>query len=226
MIYLTGDTHIPIDIKKLNTKEFPEQKNLTRNDYVIVLGDFGLLWKKDRTYEYWKKWLEEKTFTVLWLDGNHCNFDWIDSLPVTTWHNGKVHQISENIIHLMRGQVFEIENNSIFVCGGATSYDKEMRVPHISWWPQEDISYKEADEALKNLENIGNKVDYVLSHTCPESIAREMYTEITPDPTVRFLEEVKNIVSFKKWYFGHHHIDKDFGEKFTCLYNTIRKLGE
>ena len=72
MIYLTGDTHIPIDIGKLNTKNFPQQKEMTKDDYVIVLGDFGLLWKKNKTYEYWKKWLEERNFTTLWIDGNHC----------------------------------------------------------------------------------------------------------------------------------------------------------
>lgn len=43
MIYLTGDTHIPIDIDKLSYKSFPEQKQLTRDNFIIVLGDFGLL---------------------------------------------------------------------------------------------------------------------------------------------------------------------------------------
>ena len=44
MIYITGDTHIPIDIKKLNTKNFSEQKTLTKEDYVIICGDFGGVW--------------------------------------------------------------------------------------------------------------------------------------------------------------------------------------
>lgn len=41
MIYITGDTHIPIDIGKLSTSRFPKQKSLTKDDYVIVCGDFG-----------------------------------------------------------------------------------------------------------------------------------------------------------------------------------------
>ena len=41
MIYITGDTHIPTDVGKLSSKRFPEQKNLTKNDYVIICGDFG-----------------------------------------------------------------------------------------------------------------------------------------------------------------------------------------
>ena len=108
-IYLTGDTHLPLDIEKLNTTSFPEQKKMTRDDYVIVLGDFGLLWHEDKEYLWWKRWLEGKNFTLLWIDGNHENHEWIDSLPVSEWHGGKVHFISPNIIHLMRGQIFTIE---------------------------------------------------------------------------------------------------------------------
>ena len=40
MIDITGDTHIPVDIQKLSTKRFPEQKEMTKNDYVIICGDF------------------------------------------------------------------------------------------------------------------------------------------------------------------------------------------
>ena len=43
MIYLTGDLHGSIDISKLNTRNFPEQKIMTKQDYVVILGDFGLV---------------------------------------------------------------------------------------------------------------------------------------------------------------------------------------
>ena len=43
-VFVTGDTHIPIDVKKLNSDNFLEEKELTKDDYVIVAGDFGLLW--------------------------------------------------------------------------------------------------------------------------------------------------------------------------------------
>ena len=47
VVFVTGDTHFPIDGNKL----FKEQSGfpfstLQRSDYVIVLGDFGLFWKK------------------------------------------------------------------------------------------------------------------------------------------------------------------------------------
>lgn len=43
MIYVTGDTHANIDIAKLNTTKFPQQKELTKNDFVIICGDFWTL---------------------------------------------------------------------------------------------------------------------------------------------------------------------------------------
>lgn len=221
MVFVTGDTHIPIDIKKLNTTNFPLQKELSRNDILIVLGDFGLLWKEDKEYLYWKKWLEAKQFTVAWLDGNHENFDWIDRLPVSEWNGGKVHQISDNIIHLMRGQVFRIQDKTFFVCGGATSTDKEHRTTGLSWWPQEDINFREIDEALDNLETADYTVDYVLTHTCPNSLVGPMFHIPTiTDPTAMFLNEVYRRTKFGRWFFGHWHEDRE-SPPFSCVYNKI-----
>ena len=70
MIYITGDTHIPIDIKKLNTKNFSEQKTLTKEDYVIICGDFGGVWNGKNEEKYWLNWLKNKNFTTLFIDGN------------------------------------------------------------------------------------------------------------------------------------------------------------
>ena len=226
MIYLCGDTHIPIDIKKLNIQNFPEQKSMTRNDYVIILGDFGLLWKRDKTYEHWFKTLTKKKFTILWLDGNHENFDWIESLPEFEWNGGPVHLVADNILHLERGYIYTIENLTFFVCGGAASYDKARRIPYESWWPHELLSYEEENRALDNLEKVNNTVDYVLTHTCPKSIINSMFNPMSSffvDPVSNFLEEVYRRITFKDWYFGHWHEDMRF-ENFHCLYNNLIKL--
>lgn len=231
MIYITGDTHIPHDISKLNMTNFPEQKNMTRNDYVIVLGDFGLYWNKDKTFEHWNKWLQNKNFTLLWIDGNHENFDWINSMPVTEWHGGKVHK-NGNIIHLMRGNCFEIEGKHFLALGGATSSDKEQRSIGISWWKEEEWNYKEQEFLFDNLEKTfssGIKIDYILSHTCPQNLIMPMFhlsfDEIMNDSTSKILQEVwyKVNLNIKGWYFGHWHIDKDYN-KFHCIYDKILKI--
>ena len=227
VIYLTGDTHLPIDMDKLNSKHFPEQKKLTRDDYVIVLGDFGLLWHEDKEYLWWKRWLENRKYTLLWIDGNHENHEWIDSLPVTEWNGGKVHKISNNIIHLMRGQVFEIDNKTFFTFGGALSIDREMRKEGVTWWAREEGSYAEQIEGLVNLEKYHNKVNYILTHTCPDELVTPFFspTYHEPSPTGAYLNHIAHTVKFDYWYFGHWHISEHFG-KYICLYNTIEELKE
>lgn len=224
-IYLTGDTHCPLDVEKLNTKLFPAQKGMTREDFVIVLGDFGLLWHEDREYRWWKRWFEEKPFTLLWLDGNHENHDWIDSLPVSEWCGGKVHKISDNIIHLMRGQVFRIDDKDFFVFGGAASHDKEIRREGISWWSREEASWAEQNEGLDNLAKHGNSVDYILTHTCPDSLIRPMFGATPyPTPTGNYLDCIAETLNrYTRWFFGHWHTEKDYG-KYSAMYNSVRNV--
>ena len=46
-------------------------------------------------------------------------------LPAEQWEGGKVHFIRENVIHLMRGQMYRIQGKDFFVFGGARSHDIE-----------------------------------------------------------------------------------------------------
>lgn len=71
MIYITGDTHRNIDIEKLETKHFPEGQKLTRNDYLIITGDFGGIWYGDERDEEVLNYFEKKKYTTLFIDGNH-----------------------------------------------------------------------------------------------------------------------------------------------------------
>ncbi|MFD2329464.1 metallophosphoesterase [Cohnella sp. GCM10020058] len=145
MIFVTGDTHGAISIgKRLNTRNFPKQRELTKKDYVIIVGDFGLIWNLDAEDRYWLKWLsKQKTFTTLFIDGNHENFDLLESYPVEIWNGGKIHRINDSVMHLMRGQVFNIDGLGFFTFGGAFSHDKEDRIEGKSWWRREMPSQAE-----------------------------------------------------------------------------------
>ena len=50
--------------------------------------------------------------------------------------------------------------------GGATSVDKEYRIPYSSWWPQELPGERNFEEARTKLDSVGWRVDYVITHTC------------------------------------------------------------
>ena len=156
MVFMTGDTHGNW-MKRLNVDSFPEQKEMTKEDIVVVAGDYGL-WDDSKSEKYALDWLEGKPFTTVFVDGNHENHDMLDSMPVEEWHGGKVHFVRPSIIHLMRGQVYEIEDKTFFTFGGASSHDirdgilepddphfkrkkKQLdrnralyRINHVSWW--------------------------------------------------------------------------------------------
>ena len=227
-IFITGDTHCDYDWHKLNTTNFPEQKNLTKDDYVIITGDFGGVWGQDRTDKYIIKTYEKRNFTTLFVDGNHENHDALDQYPVEEWHGGKIHRISNTVIHLMRGQVYEIGGKTFFTMGGAQSTDKIYRKEGVSWWARELPSDEEYSEAISNLEKHDFKVNYIVTHCAPEDYAY-YYTNMDIsrklNKMTQFLSGLitEYNISFDGWYFGHYHEDIDF-EKFHCLYHRIIEI--
>ena len=191
MIYITGDCHA--DFRRFNTEIFPEQREMTKDDYVIICGDFGGVWDRDEESQrekWWLDWLEAKPYTTLFVDGNHENFDRLYAYVPEEWHGGKVHKLRNSVIHLMRGQVFDLDGKKIFTFGGAKSHDisggileledphfkekkkqldrgdEPYRVNHLTWWEQEMPSPEEMDEGRRNLEKNNNTVDFIVSHCC------------------------------------------------------------
>ena len=226
-IYVTGDIHGTNSIRRLNSDNFWQQEDLTKEDYVIIAGDFGLLWNMDKEDKYWLKWLDEKPFTTLFVDGNHENFDLLYSYSQEDWKGGKIRRINDSVFHLGRGEIFEIEGNSIFTFGGARSIDKIHRKEGVSWWSQELPSKEEIEYAIDNLEKVKFKVDYVITHTTSQNTMREEFYFKEDELINNFFNFLEEELGFKKWYFGHFHEDKTIWDnKRISLYEKIVKLGD
>lgn len=247
MIFLTGDTHFNHDIHKLTSSNFVQGKKLTKKDYVIILGDFGLLWYNDSNNseeKYWKKWLSQKPWTTLFVDGNHENHSRLLALPMVEKFGGNVGVVNDSIFHLKRGEIYEINHEVFFTMGGAYSIDKANRQEGISWWKEEQPSYAEYEYGLSNLEKYNWKVDYILAHNCPRIVTEEYLTTMglgmgngliktefdyyveKMDSIAKYFDEVVKKTKFKKFYYGHFHDEwtsKD--EKYVMLYNNIVPLG-
>ena len=126
MIYVTGDCHG--EFKKFTTAAFPEQKEMTKDDIVIICGDFGGVWDENesRSEAYWLDWLDKKPFTTVFADGNHENFDRLyNDYQTVDFCSGKAHKIRDSVYHLMRGEIFVFDGRKFFVFGGASSHDAE-----------------------------------------------------------------------------------------------------
>lgn len=246
-IYITGDIHG--DPSRLSTDIFSEQKDMTKEDYVVLLGDVGLVWDykgESKTEKWWLDWLEDKSFTTLFIDGNHENFNRLNAYPTEKWHGGKVHKIRPSVIHLKRGQVFNLQGKKFFTFGGAKSHDirngilepddprikkwkydynKLFRINGVSWWKEELPSQEEMDEGVLNLQKENDKIDYILTHCPPTSVLKQMDNSYGSDCLTDYLQNIKENVEYKKWLFGHMHINQNIPwENAIGLYEQVVRI--
>lgn len=250
MIYITGDCHGEWD--RFSMENFQEQKVMTRDDYVIVCGDFGI-WDDSPRERWWLDWFEKKNFTLLFCDGNHENFDQLATYEVVPFHGGKAHRIRDNIYHLIRGYVFDLGGRSFFVFGGARSHDiqdgildvrdfssaakmraafrrriasgQRLRINHESWWEEEMPSQSEMDRGLESLRAVENRVDFLVSHCGPHVVASQiLHKHIEPDPLTQYFDRLVQSVTFTKWFFGHYHDNRNIMEKFVLIYEQIIRI--
>lgn len=248
-IYLTGDTHGNIQ-QRFNMRNFPEQKELDpfADNYVIVLGDLGLVWEQTQSAEerYILKWLEDKPFTLLFIDGNHENHDRLAAMPVTEYLGGRVHKISDSVYHLMRGEMYNINGYSFFAFGGAASHDidnlldpendprwkwkrktlqqrwESFRIIGKTWWEGEQATDEEFAHGIDTLDRNGWACDFVLTHTPPASIVETFsHGEYVPDKTAVYLEGIKEKLDYKHWFAGHLHDEANITPKDHLIYYQL-----
>ena len=220
--YVCGDTHQDIDLGKLTSKRF-SAKNLNKNDYVLICGDCGATWDNGGTDRYLQKWYDKKPWTTLFIDGNHENFDLLETYPVCEWNGGLVHFITPSLIHLMRGQIYTIDGRKIFTMGGASSHDKERRKEGFSWWTSELPTEEELETARNNLALAENRVDYIFTHCAGNRIQDIISPEKEKNCLTNFLNSLED-VSFQAWYFGHYHTDRTIEARFFCLFDQIHQI--
>ena len=249
-LYFFGDTHGTLEIQKVFNVAF----DFKAEDYVIVCGDFGVLWdykaqgqyldkKEKRIY----KQIEKLPCTLLFVDGNHENFDRLNTLPVVQKFGAEVGEyVKDKCYHLRRGEIYNIAGKNALVCGGALSIDKEYRLFNESytrkrsWWAGEDIKEWQIQKGCENIAKFNGNIDLVITHTCPQSFFSPMRNFIDiehkiHDENSAKLEKLLNALIEKKqspqWFFGHWHADFDFEFKRDestikahCLYDEMFDL--
>lgn len=229
-VLVTGDTHGLIDIKKLVTFADVFGSDYTKEDYLIVAGDFGVIWtdEPDEEEELTLKWLDKCPWTTLFIDGNHENHPRLATFPEVEIFGGRAHQISETVYHIMRGEVIEIEDLKILCMGGADSHDKQFRIDGKDWWSQERITEADVENAEKNLARHDFTVDYVIAHSLPRIIQSRVFPYMRLNRSCFMLEQVYDKIDINKaWITGHYHEDmirNEEGVYFRFIYDDIIEI--
>lgn len=132
---------------------------------VVQVGDFGL-WSGAGGQAFLdglSKVAVRGGVQVLWLDGNHEDFDLLEGFPVDA--GSGLRPVRDNVTHVPRGSRWEWAGLRFAAVGGATSLDVAGRTPGRSWWAQEALTARQAEEVVA-----GGGCDVLLCHDCPEGV--------------------------------------------------------
>lgn len=209
MIYLLSDIHGDMNFNGL--KEYIQTAG--EDDLLIILGDTGLMYAERENFKEFTKFFLSIKKNIAFIDGNHENFDFIESFPEEDWNGGKVHRLTESIVHLKRGNVFTLEDKIFFVMGGCKSSDKwkEMGL----WYKREEPTAEEIKEGIENLEKCGNKVDFVLTHKYEKPSDNPEF--LTLEYLTKYIDEN---VDFAHWYSGHWH-HSQLNHRHSMVYDKL-----
>lgn len=233
-VFVTGDTHG--DLERIY--KWVDKFDMNKSDiHIIIAGDAGICWRQDKkdmeaTIEKQKQY----NFHLWFIDGNHENFDILNSLEK---NEVGIANLSNNLHYISRGSklVFETENGvkSILCCGGADSIDREIRTPHLNWWRQEQITDNDIYKCLQLDSDFDIPYyDYIITHCCPYKIFIKYSPWLITLPGInqdkvdhtseKKLNKIAEMVDCHKHIFGHYHIDKNFDDKYKCVFKDFIEL--
>lgn len=224
MIYITGDTHGLL-------KKFQERpmKKLKADDILLICGDFGFIWEGGEEERKALEWIGSRKYTVAFVDGKHENFDLLNNdYPVEEWCGGKAHHICGSLYHMMRGEVYTIQDKKVLAFGGGESEDKEFRVEAGRWWEAEMPTLQEMENAVSNLDKVERKVDYIISHEPPaktRAVVDDGHREVA-NTLEAFFEELLGAVKYEKWFFGSLHQDRKISARHYAVFNDVISADE
>ena len=206
MIYLLSDLHQGGEGSMQAFRDYLETAK--DEDLLILLGDICL--RLGEAYREFDEFFLSSTKNIAFIDGNHENFDYLYSFPEEDWNGGKVHRLTDHIVHLKRGHIFTIEGRTFLAFGGCKSSTRWK--DRGLWYPQEEATDEEYALLHENLQKRGNQVDYILTHKYETGRG-------TQTPRLRELAEyIDNNVDFKMWYAGHWHTDEQIDEKHRLVF--------
>lgn len=229
MVWVTGDTHGNF----VRLDAFCRRMETVREDTMIILGDAGFNYYLDERDIRKKEYAGTFPATILCIHGNHeARPRRIPTYQERDYHGGRVlyEEAYPNILFAMDGEVYDFDGYSCIAIGGAYSVDKQYRLAHgWGWWPDEQPDSEIRERVEEKLSVMENKVDIVLSHTCPfryqpvETFLSGIDQSKVDKSTELWLGEIESRLDYRKWYCGHFHISKRI-DRMQFLFEDYQPL--
>ena len=210
---------------------------------LILLGDVGANYYGDNRDKYFKQALNKLNIQIYCLRGNHemrikdtlnyKDYSYARSNEAQGWvytemEYPNIHYFSDF------GGYYMFNNHATLIIPGAYSVDKDYRLRNgWNWFANEQLNERERTHLSLLAHDID--FDYILAHTCPyswEPYINDLFLSginqnQIDKTTEKFLDNILDDCSYKHFYFGHFHDDRDIPEvKATMLYKKFIPLGE
>jgi len=234
-VWITGDVHGNIKdlLVRLEERGVPN----TEDQLVILLGDVGVNYYLNDLDIPGKFALQASGRTYLCIHGNHeARPQTIPSYQESVWCSGKImkEDAFSNLLFAVDGEVYAINQYRFLVLGGAYSIDKYYRLAcGFRWFPDEQITESERERILNKVKEL-QKVDIVLSHTCPEQwqpvdLFLPSIDQAKVDKSMeKWLSQVEENLDYDAWFFGHFHADRiihmDVNRTVKMMFHQICKV--
>ncbi len=215
MIYFISDVHE--DINFIGLKKYLEIA--TKNDLLIILGDVGLNFQDTKQNRLFTEQFLSIDKNIAFIEGNHENFAYLDNFPTEKWNGGTVNRLTDKIVRLIRGNIYEIDGYKFFTFGGCKS-SKKWKEQGL-WHFGEEPTLEQIDFAKNTLIQHANTVDFVLTHKY-EIIGQGENSPLLVD-LCKFIDQN---VSYKKWLSGHWHREYSLDDKHIYLHENLRSIKE
>lgn len=218
---------------------------------IIILGDAGLNFYLNNTDKKYKKLLNSQGYHIYCVRGNHeerpenipgmilvedidvDNFVWLE-------------EAYPNIRYFVDGNIYNINGKNALVIGGAYSVDKWFRLARAGyskdeaetanpkkcgWFKSELLTADEMDAITEKI--VGERFDFVLSHTCPLSwepndLFLNGIDQNQVDKSMEiWMDKLLNTIDWRVWLFGHYHadrIERPFVEQMYMDYENIETI--
>jgi predicted phosphodiesterase len=197
---LLSDVHGDLALCKLICSQNPDRTVLQIGDLGIGNADSTRGLYDDESAIITTAWLAPRAVAQLpsnfrFFVGNHDNRKEASKLPNCLGDFG--------------------DYNGLFFVSGADSYDKDVRVEGESWWPDEQLTYKQGMDALDAWKKSSSKI--LVAHDAPQHIVQKVLHVYDPTRTRQLLQMMVEARKPRLVVSGHHHRSFETTNKGTIF---------
>lgn len=119
---------------------------------------------------------------------------------------------------------FGVDTNGIGFISGGMSIDQQFRTPGVDWWPEEELSFRELDQAVDLMASLKPRV--IITHVAPPSYEYHLVKFPKVSRTAQALGAILEVWQPEMWLCGHYHFNdnKRIEKTLFCCVGEHRSL--